>query len=499
MENKGESPKIENSGEQNVSDSAKKWESVKEVEFAGNDSARDKFYERYYKDHQEEIHKLVQDFLDQKMAEEEEHHAEEMTRIVETQTDGWTEEDSRKLHETSEKTEEKVEEKTEEKAEEPEKAEEAKEESAEQIVARMFEETHQDKAAETPAEEVPAEETSAEDTPAEEPKAEETSPEEETEEETEDEITEFIETPAEEPKAETEEPKAEAEEPKAEESESDFGEHGETRFRVGENNDDVKEETVITTPEGDELALKVDKSQPVNPEKYLVYSLSDSEQEAIPRDKLVEVYQSKVENATDAKKYFETARLSNQIMHEYQDNPEIIAQLKAIESTPIYQKNRTNAELETAKKIMAKRSEDLIHAQEEYDKLNKGGMFKKLMNRMARKTAKSRLEWTQKDITNAQNDIARLEAQLAQFGGAEAPAAEAAQAAPAEAQAPVAEAPVTEASEQHPNVVNFEEKAAEKNKRFINEPVTSAGTYQNKPVGNKLGQYAGDDREENAA
>ena len=270
MEDKGESPKIENSGEQNVSDSAKKWESVKEVEFAGNDSARDKFYERYYKDHQEEIHKLVQDFLDQKMAEEEEHHAEEMTRIVETQTDGWTEEDSRKLHETSEKTEEKAEEKTEEKAEEPEKAEEAKEESAEQIVARMFEETHQDKAAETPAEEAPAEETSTEETPAEEPKAEETSPEEETEEETEDEITEFIETPAEEPKAETEEPKAE-------ESESDFGEHGETRFRVGENNDDVKEETVITTPEGDELALKVDKSQPVNPEKYLVYSLSDSE------------------------------------------------------------------------------------------------------------------------------------------------------------------------------------------------------------------------------
>ena len=214
---------------------------------------------------------------------------------------------------------------------------------------------------------------------------------------------------------------------------------------------------------------------------------------------MVEVYQSKVENATDAKKYFETARLSNQIMHEYQDNPEIIAQLKAIESTPIYQKNRTNAELETAKKIMAKRSEDLIHAQEEYDKLNKGGMFKKLMNRMARKTAKSRLEWTQKDITNAQNDIARLEAQLAQFGGAEAPAAEAAQAAPAEVQAPVAEAPITEASEQHPNIVNFEEKAAEKNKRFINEPVTSAGTYQNKPVGNKLGQYAGDDREENAA
>lgn len=145
MEDKGESPKIENSGEQNVSDSAKEWESVKEVEFAGNDSARDKFYERYYKDHQEEIHKLVQDFLDQKMAEEEEHHAEEMTRIVETQTDGWTEEDSRKLHETSEKTEEKVEEKTEEKAEEPEKAEEAKEESAEQIVARMFEVTHQDK------------------------------------------------------------------------------------------------------------------------------------------------------------------------------------------------------------------------------------------------------------------------------------------------------------------------------------------------------------------
>ncbi len=355
MEGKGESLKQEVITEQGSVGPADKWEAVKEVEFAGNGSARDKFYERYYKSHPGEVHKAVQDFLDQKMSEEEEHHAEEMTRIAEEQTDGWTEEDSQKLRELEKRDFAKGEEEPAEDAEEAKEdiiedyVEKPQEESAEETLARIFEETHQ----------------------------------------------------------------------KPQNEKSDFGEYGETQFHVGESFDNVKEEIATTTPEGEELILKVEKSHPINPEKYLVYSVSDSEQEAIPREKLIEAFQAKAENATDAKKYFETVRLSNQIMHEYQDNPEMIAQLKAIENTKPYQKNRTNAELETAKKVIAKRSEDLVRAQEEYDKLNRGGLFKKLVNRMARKTAESRVQWTKKDIENAQNDIARLEAQLAQLNSSD--------------------------------------------------------------------------------
>lgn len=58
---------------------ASKWDIVKEVEFNGN-SAREKFYEQYYKEHPEEVHQLVENFLDQKMAEADEHHAEEIGR-----------------------------------------------------------------------------------------------------------------------------------------------------------------------------------------------------------------------------------------------------------------------------------------------------------------------------------------------------------------------------------------------------------------------------------
>lgn len=502
MENLGESPKMENAGEQNTESPAEKWDTVKDVEFAGNDSARERFYERYYKNHKAEIHHLVEDFLDQKMAEEEAHHAEEMTRIAETQTDGWTEEDSAKLREIEQRSEENSAETSEENS-----AEKDQEESPEEVLAKMYEETHQDKAKDATSEEP---EASTKEVSAKEDTTEQDSTEEEPE-ETEDEIIEFVEDqPAEsaessEPaESEASAPENVAEQSSAEPEKPDFGEHGETQFRVYENDGNVKESAEITTPEGETETFVLDQSKPVNPEKYLVYNLSDGMQEAIPRDRLVEAYKDKVEKATDAQKYFETARLSTQIMHEYQDNPEIIAQLKAIESTPVYQKNRTNAELETAKKIFAKRSEDLIRSQEEYNKLNKGGLFKKLMNRMARKTAKSRVEWTQRDVTNAQNDIARLEAQMAQYNtSASTPEASATPAVDAPVtptvETPVAsadEAPVTQASAEHPNVVNFAERAKQ-NRRFINEPVLP--NSQNRPVGNLAGQFAGDDREEDAA
>ncbi|MBQ3326078.1 hypothetical protein IJG79_02960 [Candidatus Saccharibacteria bacterium] len=450
---------------------ASKWDIVKEVEFNGN-SAREKFYEQYYKEHPEEVHQLVENFLDQKMAEADEHHAEEMTRIVETQTDGWTEDDSAKLREIEAREQKKQETpaedaiaeetsaeetSTEETSAEETSAEEEPSESAEQILAKMYEETHQSK------EEPAAEESAAEEPASEAPVTSEQVSEEQVSEE------------------------------------SDFGKHGETQFNVVENYDKVKDQAEITTPDGESLTVEVDKSKSINPEKYLVYSLSDSTQEAIPRDKLIEAYRDKIEQATDAKKYFEATRLSNQIMHEYQDNPEIIAQIKAIESTDIYQKNRTNAELETAKKVMSKRSEDLVHAQEEYDKLNKGGLLKKMMNRMARKTAKSRLEWTQRDITNAQNDIARLEAQMAQFGNTSAASTtEVEQAQTNPNQTSANKVPVTQNSAEHPNIVNFQEKAAQ-NQRFINEPVKSTSAYPRAATGNLAGQFVGDDREENAA
>ncbi len=174
------------------------------------------------------------------------------------------------------------------------------------------------------------------------------------------------------------------------EEESEFGKYGETTFKVN-------------AKEGVEQ---------INPEKYLVFNLTDDEQMAIPRENLVKVYKEMVDNATDAKKYYQSTRLATQIAHEYQDNPEIMTQMKEVEDTTTYKVNRANAELATARKILAKRSDDLVRSQTELDKVSHGGPLKRLMNRMARKTAKSRVEWTQRDIDNAKKDIERLEEQL---------------------------------------------------------------------------------------
>ncbi len=77
---------------------------------------------------------------------------------------------------------------------------------------------------------------------------------------------------------------------------------------------------------------------------------------------------------------------------------------------------RLSAELETAKKILERRSSDLVRCQMEYDKTTKGGILRRLMNRSARKIAKERLDWTQRDVDNVRNDIDKLNSELKELG-----------------------------------------------------------------------------------
>ncbi|MBR2863959.1 hypothetical protein IKE88_00180 [Candidatus Saccharibacteria bacterium] len=174
------------------------------------------------------------------------------------------------------------------------------------------------------------------------------------------------------------------------------------------------------TPENKfgEIRFKVegDKTYKPDPEKYLVYSASDSEQVAIPRENVVEAYRDSVNNINSAKDYFTSTRLGSQIAHEYEGNQQVMEELKEIESSQAYVTNRLKAELESAEKVLKMRSQDLVNSQMELDKLSQGGPFKRLMKRMARKTAKERVDWTQRDIENAKSDIERIKGQLREIG-----------------------------------------------------------------------------------
>ena len=174
------------------------------------------------------------------------------------------------------------------------------------------------------------------------------------------------------------------------------------------------------TPENKfgEIRFKVesDKTYKPDPEKYLVYSASDSEQVAIPRENVVEAYRDSVNNINSAKDYFTSTRLGSQIAHEYEGNQQVMEELKEIESSQAYVTNRLKAELESAEKVLKMRSQDLVNSQMELDKLSQGGPFKRLMKRMARKTAKERVDWTQRDIDNAKGDIERIKGQLREIG-----------------------------------------------------------------------------------
>lgn len=174
------------------------------------------------------------------------------------------------------------------------------------------------------------------------------------------------------------------------------------------------------TPENKfgEIRFKVegDKTYKPDPEKYLVYSASDSEQVAIPRENVVEAYRDSVNNINGAKDYFTSTRLGSQIAHEYEGNQQVMEELKEIESSQAYVTNRLKAELESAEKVLKMRSQDLVNSQMELDKLSQGGPFKRLMKRMARKTAKERVDWTQRDIENAKSDIERIKGQLREIG-----------------------------------------------------------------------------------
>lgn len=167
-----------------------------------------------------------------------------------------------------------------------------------------------------------------------------------------------------------------------------------------------------------EIRFKVegDKTYKPDPEKYLVYSASDSEQVAIPRENVVEAYRDSVNNINSAKDYFTSTRLGSQIAHEYEGNQQVMEELKEIESSQAYVTNRLKAELESAEKVLKMRSQDLVNSQMELDKLSQGGPFKRLMKRMARKTAKERVDWTQRDIDNAKGDIERIKGQLREIG-----------------------------------------------------------------------------------
>lgn len=162
--------------------------------------------------------------------------------------------------------------------------------------------------------------------------------------------------------------------------------------------------------------VKADNDDTPDPEKYLVYSVSDSEQVAIPRENVVEAYRDSVNNINSAKDYYASTRLGSQIAHEYEGNQQVMEELKEIESSQAYVTNRLKAELESAEKVLKMRSQDLVNSQIELDKLSQGGPFKRLMKRMARKTAKERVDWTQRDIENAKSDIERIKGQLREIG-----------------------------------------------------------------------------------
>ncbi len=119
--------------------------------------------------------------------------------------------------------------------------------------------------------------------------------------------------PEEQPKSEKQPDESVGEDDNAWETDySKFGKFGQTRFLLDPND-----------------------PEPINTEKYLVFSVSDSIKEAVPRDKLIEVYEDKVKNADTAKKYFESTRLAMQISKEFAEDGEMLSKIKEIQETPV--------------------------------------------------------------------------------------------------------------------------------------------------------------------
>ncbi len=171
-----------------------------------------------------------------------------------------------------------------------------------------------------------------------------------------------------------------------------FGSFGETRF--------LKE---------------VSSEDQVDPDEYLVYIVSDTVQEAVPRKSLKEYLKHKAEIAQTPKQFMENAFLMQQIKKEYESDNDMIEAVKAVEQSPDYAKRHLIADIESKKKFIEKRSEDLKRCQEEIDNLKKTGFFNRLLNSRKIQTAKDRYEWTKKDIDNAQKEVANLEERIKAF------------------------------------------------------------------------------------
>ena len=228
-----------------------------------------------------------------------------------------------------------------------------------------------------------------------------------------------VEAPAvEAPVAEVESPVAEEEVPVAEEAPA------EVHIPVVEPSKEESEEDVdLKALWGDKIELSFVRSAKYADElrkdpNLVVYPSDQENWKAVKKEDAVSVLEDKIYNGDneDWKEMFETNHLIEQILKKDSGFSETDqADVRELMETPEYKEKKLTYNVNKTRKFLEMRRKDLAVCEERYDELmdKYKDVISRFLNRFEINTARERIEWTKRDVTNAESDLSKYEDELA--------------------------------------------------------------------------------------